>query len=137
MRFRKIEGRTQPRWKTPVWVEDGIWRMERIASPAEALEKLVNRWPLRQGRHYRSAITSCEAAISCQYSGELAKEAFLRAGLEAALLVGGGTSDSDRPQAGRVPTTHTSSCSTPEANQVGRLQPAKAPQSEMHELRLR
>ncbi|TDK39719.1 DUF982 domain-containing protein [Rhizobium deserti] len=92
MHFRKTPSRIEPHWKTPVRVKVARWRLETIASPAQALEKLANCWPSARGRHYRSAVTNCEAAVSCQYSSELAREAFVRAALEAAILLEG-----DRP----------------------------------------
>ena len=86
MRFRRIKGGCEPRWQTPVRVKVARWKLETIESPADALEKLSDRWSSMRGRHYRSAVVNCKAAVSCQYSSELAREAFVRAALEAAVL---------------------------------------------------
>jgi hypothetical protein len=86
MYFRRIRSHCEPDWNMPVSVKVAAWRLETIESPGQALDKLNNRWPSMRGRHHRSAIVNCEAAVSCQYSAELAREAFVRAALEAALL---------------------------------------------------
>jgi hypothetical protein len=109
MHFRKISCRSEPRWEAPVQVRITRWRLETIDSPAEALDKLISGWPGRRGRHYRSAVTNCEAAVSCQYSSELAREAFLRASLEAAILADAGEPLPRAPvrvPAARLPLQH-------------------------------
>lgn len=75
-----------PRWLTPVWIRTNNSSAEAVRGPAEALEKLMFRWPANRGRHYRSAKTSCMAALKQQLSNDLAREAFIRASLEAQLL---------------------------------------------------
>ncbi|KQZ48492.1 hypothetical protein ASD54_16630 [Rhizobium sp. Root149] len=81
-----VDGRNAPRWLTPVWVRLNDGSPEAVHGPAEALEKLMFRWPPRRGRHYRSARTSCLAAVNRQMAQDLAREAFIRASLEAKLL---------------------------------------------------
>lgn len=78
--------RSAPRWLTPVWVRLGNGSPEPVRCPAEALDKLMFRWPPSRGRHYRSAKTNCLAALNHQIAGDLAREAFIRASLEAKLL---------------------------------------------------
>jgi hypothetical protein len=77
------------RWKVSVWVRIKSGPLEAITNPEEALERLTDQWPKPRARHFRSAVTNCEAAVSGQYSPELAREAFVRASLEAAVLVQG------------------------------------------------
>jgi hypothetical protein len=89
MKFKVVQTRANPRWKVPVWIRIKTGRLEAIRGPEEALERLAGRWPRPHARHYRSAITNCEAAVSGQFSAELAREAFVRASLEAAMLVDG------------------------------------------------
>ena len=80
------ETRTATRWLAPVWVRLGNGSPEPVRDPAEALEKLMFRWPPTRGRHYLSARTSCLAALNRQMANDLAREAFIRASLEAKLL---------------------------------------------------
>ncbi len=74
------------RWKTPVWVKVGNGIPEAVRSPAEALQKLKYRWPAEQGRHYSGAKASCAAAMRAQLEAELARDAFVRASIEARML---------------------------------------------------
>jgi hypothetical protein len=118
MNFRKKRSHREPRWNIPVRVKVPNWKLETIESPAQALDKLNNRWPSLRGRHYRSAICNCEAAVSCQYSAELAREAFVRAALEAAMLPTRNGSDVHQQDALRAPHGSRHPHSFPQTNEV-------------------
>ena len=74
------------RWLTPVYVRIGYGSAEAVRSPQQALDKLMYRWPANQGRHYLSAKANCRAALDQKISPDIAREAFVRASLEAKLL---------------------------------------------------
>jgi hypothetical protein len=89
MRVKFVRIRPDPRWKSAVWVRVTTGKTQPVRCPEEALKRLVHQWPRPHARHFRSAITNCEAAISGQFSAELAREAFVRACMEASCLVHG------------------------------------------------
>jgi hypothetical protein len=74
------------RWRSPVALTLRGRAREKVHSPGQALDKLLHEWPRVRGRHYLSARTSCKAAMESKIDPELAREAFIRATAEAALL---------------------------------------------------
>jgi hypothetical protein len=88
MRHEVVESNFRGRWQTPVWVRVGYGRAEPVWGPKQALDCLSYRWPAVQGRHYRGAKANCIAAVRKQLASELAREAFIRASIEAAMLNG-------------------------------------------------
>ena len=76
------------RWRAPVWVQVGSGMAEPVRTPGEALEKLANRWLMERGRHYCSARANCLAALNQALDPELARQAFIRASIEARMLHG-------------------------------------------------
>jgi hypothetical protein len=44
------------------------------------------RWPLERGHHYMNALQCCRDAAEGQVPAEVAKEAFISAAIEAAVL---------------------------------------------------
>ena len=87
VRNERFELRTEARWLTPVWIRVGNGVPERVRCAVAALEKLTYRWPDKRGRHYFSAKTCCLAALNGQASAEMAREAFIRASIEAQMLI--------------------------------------------------
>ena len=86
MRHEIVEARHNVRWLTPVWIRIGYGLPEAIRTPRQALEHLSYRWPAERGMHYHAAKRSCTAALGDHLPCEQAREAFLRASLEAQML---------------------------------------------------
>ena len=86
MRHEVIGPSFRGRWQAPVWVRVGQGIAEPVWGPKQALDCLSYRWPAVQGRHYRGAKANCIAAVGRQLASELAREAFVRASIEAAML---------------------------------------------------
>jgi hypothetical protein len=77
---------SEDRWLTPVWVRLGEEPPEAITSPKQALERLSCKWPTKQGRHFLGARATCAAVMKKQLASDLAREAFIRASIEAQIL---------------------------------------------------
>jgi hypothetical protein len=86
MKHENLESRKDVRWEEPVWVQVGTGIPEKVASPADALEKLAFRWPSERRRHYLGVKKSCLAALKDQMESDLARGAFIRAAVEAGML---------------------------------------------------
>ncbi|MGN7295404.1 DUF982 domain-containing protein [Rhizobium sp. SAFR-030] len=76
----------EDRWLAPVWVRHGEEPPEAITSPKQALERLSCNWPMKRGRHYLGAKASCTAVMKKRLASDLAREAFIRASIEAQIL---------------------------------------------------
>jgi hypothetical protein len=74
------------RWLAPVWVRVGHGMAEPVWGPKQALDYLCHRWPSARGRHYLGARATCVAAARNQLASEYARESFIRASIEAAML---------------------------------------------------
>ena len=72
-------------WYQPLCVtfQNGAERL--FMGVHDALDFLENEWPMRKGIHYQKAISQCEAALRRTVSGDVAREAFVAACVEAAL----------------------------------------------------
>jgi hypothetical protein len=86
MEHENTKNHAEARWLTPVWIRVGRGQPEPVRGAAEALEKLAYRWPGTRGRHYLGAKTCCAAALSKEMCPELAREAFVQASIESAML---------------------------------------------------
>jgi hypothetical protein len=84
----RVESHAPMRWQAPVWVQVGNGMAEPVRTPGEALDKLANRWPMERGRLYRRARATCLSALHQALDPELAREAFIRASIEAEMLHG-------------------------------------------------
>ncbi|WP_083347502.1 DUF982 domain-containing protein [Rhizobium sp. LCM 4573] len=74
------------RWLTPVYVRIGYGMPEGIRSSKEALNYLLFRWPAVNGPAYERAKSLCSAAIGHDVPSDDAREAFVRACIEAKVL---------------------------------------------------
>ena len=74
------------RWLSPVRVRIGYGFPETIGSPSEALGYLQYRWPAVDGDHCRQAKMLCAHAVQNPGLTDVAREAFLRACVEAKML---------------------------------------------------
>jgi hypothetical protein len=81
-----IEDKDEGRWQTPVWVRVGDGMAEPVWGARQALDYLAYRWPAGRGRHYLGAKANCLAATRKQLAPEYARDAFLRASVEASML---------------------------------------------------
>jgi Protein of unknown function (DUF982) len=63
-------------------------RMRTVTSVREAAECLLGEWPTqRRGDHYRRAVRACHDALKGEATASVAQRAFVRAALEAGILV--------------------------------------------------
>jgi hypothetical protein len=67
-------------------VRIGYGSSEAVADPSQALDYMRYRWPLERGSHYITALSCCRDAAEGQVPSEVAKEAFISAAIEAAVL---------------------------------------------------
>ncbi|MGF9567782.1 DUF982 domain-containing protein [Neorhizobium sp. BT27B] len=74
------------RWPHPVIVRIGFGACEKVDGPDKALEMLQYRWPADRGLHYARASQACEGAAERNSSPLVAREEFIGAALEAAVL---------------------------------------------------
>jgi len=74
------------RWHSPVRIRIGYGFPETIRNPREALSYLHYRWPAVDGNHYRQAKMLCTEALENRVPADTAREAFLRACVEAKML---------------------------------------------------
>jgi hypothetical protein len=58
-----------------------------VRSSLQALERLLDRWPARDGTMYRHARHACVLAIEGSINSKVARKAFARAAKEAGILV--------------------------------------------------
>jgi hypothetical protein len=86
MKHEAIEASYITSWLTPIWVRVGYGMPEAIRGPREALEYLTYRWPAERGQHYQAAKRSCTAALTNRLPCDQAREAFMRASIEARML---------------------------------------------------
>ncbi|TDK34303.1 DUF982 domain-containing protein [Rhizobium deserti] len=86
MKHETIEASLDTRWLAPIWVRVGFGMPEAIRGPREALECLTYRWPAQRGQHYQAAKRSCTAALTKQLLCDQARDAFMRASIEAQML---------------------------------------------------
>jgi hypothetical protein len=73
-------------WSWPVHVRIGTGRPDIIRGPTEAFAALNHRWPAEHGFHYGAARRLCSLAVAGKAPAEVAREAFIAAALEAAVL---------------------------------------------------
>lgn len=73
-------------WKSSVSVRIGNGDADIIRGPVEAFEALNNRWPAEHGPHYAEAKSRCSDAVARSSPDEGARNAFIDAAIEAALL---------------------------------------------------
>jgi hypothetical protein len=73
-------------WSNLVYIRIGTGNADVITGPSDALAALTNRWPAGQGRHFVDAKRLCRMAVAGDVSAEVAREAFIAAALEAAVL---------------------------------------------------
>jgi hypothetical protein len=73
-------------WNEAVSVRIGTGISDTINGPGEAFEALNNRWPGEHGPHYDEAKRLCSMAVGGTSSLEIAREAFIGAAVEAAVL---------------------------------------------------
>ena len=78
--------RNEVRWLSPVFVRLGEGVAEAIRSPEDAMRILHFRWPPRRGRAFDNARTLCADALEKSRACETAREAFIRACVEASIL---------------------------------------------------
>jgi Protein of unknown function (DUF982) len=72
----------------PVFVAIGNPRQAvAVTSSLQALERLLDRWPTRDGTMYRHARHACVLAIEGSIDSRAARKAFARAAREAGILV--------------------------------------------------
>lgn len=74
------------RWLTPVYVRIGFGIPEAIRQPRDALSFMLFRWPPRRGDAFHRAKYACSMAVAGTQSWESAREAFIRACIEAQVL---------------------------------------------------
>jgi hypothetical protein len=74
------------RWLAPVYVRIGYGIPEAVRSPKDALNHLLYRWPASCGNARREAEASCAKAMQLKYACDAAREAFIRACIEAMVL---------------------------------------------------
>lgn len=77
------------RWVSPVRVQIGYGFPETIQGPRDAITYLDFRWPAIDGEHRRNAKTICTEALNDRVPPAVAREAFLRACIEAKMLCQG------------------------------------------------
>ncbi|MCB5205475.1 DUF982 domain-containing protein [Neorhizobium sp. T786] len=73
-------------WRALVRIRIGTGSADLITGPNDAFEALSNRWPAERGPHYKDAKRLCSIAIGGGLPPEVAREAFIAAALEAAVL---------------------------------------------------
>jgi hypothetical protein len=73
-------------WKDSVYIRIGTGRADVITGPSDAVAALTYRWPAGQGRQFNDARRLCSMAVEGDVSAEVAREAFIAAALEAAVL---------------------------------------------------
>ncbi len=73
-------------WQVPVYVRIGYGASESVHGPNEALTYLEDRWPAERGPHYDRAHQTCQLATIRKRPGELAREAFIAAAIEARII---------------------------------------------------
>jgi hypothetical protein len=65
-----------------------VGRLRTVTSVREAAECLVGEWPTQgRGDHYRRAVRACHDALEGTAAAASVRQAFIRAALEAAILV--------------------------------------------------
>jgi uncharacterized protein DUF982 len=63
-------------------------QLRTVTSVREAAECLVEGWPTQgRGAHYRRAVQTCHAALEGTTTAASVRNAFIRAALEAGILV--------------------------------------------------
>ena len=77
---------TEPRWLSPVFVRIGYGLPEAIRTPRDAMTYLHFRWPAKRGRAFDEARMQCASAVEANRACESAREAFIRASVEAGIL---------------------------------------------------
>jgi hypothetical protein len=78
--------RNDVRWLSPVFVRIGYGAAEAVRSPHDAMNYLHFRWPAHRGRAFDNARTLCADATEKGKPCETAREAFIRACVEASIL---------------------------------------------------
>ena len=73
-------------WCAPVLIRIGYGSSEIVDGPIKALHFMNHRWPMERGAHYASAVSRCTDAVDGLGSAEVARESFVSAALEAAVL---------------------------------------------------
>ena len=73
-------------WCAPVLIRIGYGSSEVVDGPKKALHFMNHRWPLERGDHYTAAVSRCKDAVDGLGSAEVARESFVSAALEAAVL---------------------------------------------------
>ncbi|HEV7249513.1 MAG TPA: DUF982 domain-containing protein [Shinella sp.] len=74
------------RWLSPVFVRIGYGAAEAVRTPNDAMGYLHFRWPAHRGRAFDNARTLCAGAVEQNHACEGAREAFIRACIEAQIL---------------------------------------------------
>ena len=78
----------QDEFDAPVFVTSGIsGQAVAVRSSLQALERLLSRWPTREGVMYQHARNACALAIKGSLHSSVARKAFARAAKEAGILV--------------------------------------------------
>jgi hypothetical protein len=75
-----------PPWCAPVLIRIGYGSSEIVEGPTKALHLMSHRWPMERGDHYTAAVSRCKDAVDGHGSAEVARESFVSAALEAAVL---------------------------------------------------
>jgi hypothetical protein len=73
-------------WRSPVLIRIGHGSSEAVNNPADALHYMIHRWPQDRGNHYANVMRECKKAAEGLVAGEVAKEAFIAAAIEAYVL---------------------------------------------------
>lgn len=73
-------------WRNPVRIYIGNGSPDIITGPNQAFEALNNRWPAEHGPHYDDAKRICSMAVAGDISAEIARQVFIAAAAEAAVL---------------------------------------------------
>jgi len=73
-------------WPVPVRIQVGYGLPELVYGPAQAVDVLENRWPTRDGKHYRDALGHCRSAADRLVPLAKAREVFVAASIEANML---------------------------------------------------
>jgi len=78
----------QDDFDAPVFVTTGTsGQAVAVSSSLQALERLLSRWPTREGVMYQHARHACALAIEGSLHSSVARKAFARAAREAGILV--------------------------------------------------
>ncbi|MCV9967798.1 DUF982 domain-containing protein [Pararhizobium sp. BT-229] len=75
-------------WSHPLNVTLRVGMDRTFGSVYDALDFLENEWPRNRGGHYDQAVSACRRSLNGLTPGEVAREAFIAACLEAGMPAG-------------------------------------------------